>query len=229
MERLPNTLLLMLTAIAFSFAVGVMCGVFSARHQYSIMDSIVTGASLIGYSAPLFWVGQILILVFGVKQGWLPVSGMYDLRASYTGFAKALDVAKHLILPALSLSFWFSAMVIRVTRTKMAEVLQADYIKTASAKGLTEGRVVWGHAFRNAMGPLITVLGLELSAVVMGATVIETIFSWPGTGRLMYDAVIGRDYPLIAGMFFFVSTSIIIVNIIIDILYAVIDPQVCYE
>lgn len=229
MERLPATLLLMLSAIVVSTLIGIVAGAISAYKMHTTTDNIVTIAALIGYSAPLFWIGQILIIVFAVNLRAFPVSGMYDLRLQATGFAKILDVAKHLFLPGLALTFWFSALMTRVTRTKIAEILQSDYIKTARAKGAPEFWVVVKHAFRNATAPILTVLGFELGAVVMGATVVETIFGWPGMGRLMYESILRRDYPLITGIFIFVSLSIILVNIAVDVSYAVLDPQVRYE
>lgn len=229
LERLPATLLLMLPALLIAIAIGVSVGIYCSRHMHTLGDSMMTVLALAGYSVPLFWVGQMLILIFAMKLGWLPVSGMMDLRAGYQGMALVWDVFKHLILPGSCLVFYYSAMIIRVTRTKMAEVMLSDYIKTARAKGLSEGRVIGGHALRNAIAPVITVVGMELGAMIMGATVVETVFSYPGTGRLIYDAVSKRDYPLIAGMFFFISLMVIIANILTDILYAVADPQVRYN
>lgn len=164
-----------------------------------------------------------------MELGLFPVSGITNLRSSATGLARAADVAWHLFLPGLCLVFSYSAMIIRVMRTKMAEVLQSDFIKTARAKGLPESKVIWGHALRNALGPVVTVVGMELATMVMGATVIETVFGYPGTGRLIYTAISNRDYPLISGMFFFISVSVIFANVLVDILYAIIDPQVRYN
>lgn len=229
LERLPATLLLMLPALAIAVILGVSVGMYCSRHMHSVGDSVATVFALAGYSVPLFWVGQMLILIFSMKLGWLPVSGMMDVRANHTGIALVWDVFKHLILPGSCLVFYYSAMILRVMRTKMSEVLQADYIKTARAKGLPENRVIKGHALRNAIAPVITVVGMELGSLVMGATVVESVFGYPGTGRLIYDAVAKRDYPLIAGMFFFISFMVIVVNILVDILYAVIDPQVRYN
>ena len=229
LERIPATLLLLLPALAIAVVLGVSVGVYCSRHMHRLGDNVATVLALAGYSVPLFWVGQMLILIFAMKLDWLPVSGMQDLRANYTGMALVWDVFKHLILPGSCLVFYYSAMILRVTRTKMAEVLQADYIKTARAKGLPEGRVIRGHALRNALAPVITVVGMELGSIVMGATVVESVFGYPGTGRLIYDAVTKRDYPLIAGMFFFISVMVIVANVLVDILYALIDPQVRYN
>ena len=228
-ERLPKTFLLMFTALAISTLVGVFGGVYSARHMYSFGDNAIRVGAMIGYSAPMFWIAQILILVFAVRLGWFPVSGMVSLRDNYEGIQKVLDVAYHMVLPVVTLSFWFSAMMIRVTRTKMADVLQSDYIKTAIAKGASDRRVTFSHAFRNSMAPLVTVLGMEFGSMFMGACVIETIFAWPGTGKLMYNAVVQRDYNLITGLFFVISLSVIIVNIAVDIIYSILDPQIRYD
>ena len=196
---------------------------------FGLGDNVMSVVALAGYSVPLFWIGQMLILIFANTLGWLPVSGLQDLRANHTGLALVWDVFKHLILPGSCLVFYYSAMILRVTRTKMSEVLQMDYIKTARAKGLPERRVIRGHALRNALAPVVTVIGMEMGSLVMGATVVESVFGYPGTGRLLFDAVTKRDYPLIAGMFFFISVTVILANILVDILYAIIDPQVRYN
>lgn len=229
LERLPATALLLLPALTIAVIIGVSVGMYCSRHMHTLGDSLVSVIALAGYSVPLFWIGQMLLLIFSMKLGLLPVSGIKDLRAGYTGMALVWDVFKHLILPGSCLVFYYSAMILRVTRTKMAEVLQADYIKTARAKGLPERRVIRGHALKNALAPVVTVVGMELGSIVMGATVVESVFGYPGTGRLIFDAVAKRDYPLIAGMFFFISVVVIVVNILVDIIYAVIDPQVHYN
>lgn len=229
LERLPATLILMLPALALAVLLGVSVGMYCSQHMHSLGDGVASVLALAGYSVPLFWIGQMLILIFAMRLGWLPVSGMTDVRHNYTGLAHVWDVFRHLVLPGSCLVFYYSAMILRVTRTKMSEVLQADYIKTARAKGLPERRVIHGHALRNALAPVITVVGMELGSMVMGATVVESVFGYPGTGRLIYDAVAKRDYPLIAGMFFFISVMVILANILVDILYAVIDPQVRYN
>lgn len=229
LERLPYTLLLLIPSLLIATIIGVLAGVYCATHMHSTGDSIMTVAALTGYSVPLFWVGQMLILIFAMKLGWFPVSGISDLRSNATGVARIWDVFHHLALPGLCLIFSYSAMIIRVARTKMAEVMQSDFIKTARAKGLPETKVIWGHALRNALAPVVTVVGMELATMVMGATVVETVFGYPGTGRLIYTAISNRDYPLIAGMFFFISVGVILANVLVDILYAVIDPQVRFS
>ncbi len=228
-ERLPKTFLLMFTSLALSAVIGSLTGVYCSRKMYSLGDNAIRVTALVGYSAPMFWIAQVLILVFAVELKWFPVSGMVSLRGNFEGFDRVLDIMYHMVLPVITLSFWFSAMMIRVTRTKMADVLQNDYIKTAVAKGANDRRVTFRHAFRNAMAPLVTVLGMEFGSMFMGACVIETIFAWPGTGKLMYNAICQRDYNLVTGLFFVISISVIVVNIIVDIVYAVLDPQVRYD
>lgn len=229
LERLPATMILLLPALAIACLLGVSIGIYCARHMHNLGDNTFTVLALSGYSVPLFWIGQMLILIFSMKLGLLPVSGMRDLRGPSSGFGLVWDVFKHLILPGSCLVFYYSAMIMRVMRTKMAEVLQSDYIKTARAKGVPERRVLRKHALKNALAPVITVVGMEFGSIVMGATVVETVFAYPGTGRLIFDAVSKRDYPLIAGMFFFIAVMVILANILVDILYAVIDPQVRYN
>ena len=229
LERLPYTLLLLIPSLLIATVIGVSVGVYCATHMHSTGDSVMTVAALTGYSVPLFWVGQMLLLIFAMKLSWFPVSGISDLLSQAQGLAKAWDVFLHLVLPGLSLIFSYSAMIIRVMRTKMAEVLQTDFIKTARAKGLPESKVIWGHGLRNALAPVVTVVGMELATMVMGATVVETVFGYPGTGRLIFTAISNRDYPLIAGMFFFISVGVILANVLVDILYAVLDPQVRYN
>ena len=228
-ERLPKTFLLMFTALTLSTILGTLAGIYCSRRMYTLGDNVIRVFALVGYSAPMFWIAEVLILIFAVQLGWFPVSGMVSLRGNYEGLAKVLDVMYHMVLPVITLSFWFSAMMIRISRTKMADVLQSDYIKTAMAKGASDRRVTYRHAFRNAMAPLVTVVGMEFGSMFMGACVIETIFAWPGTGRLMYNAIVQRDYNLVTGLFLVISISVIVVNIIVDIIYALLDPQVRYE
>jgi peptide/nickel transport system permease protein len=227
-ERMPATLLLMLTGLVFSSIIGVGAGVMSSRRPYSLADNILTGTSLIGYSVPLFWVGQILIITLALGLKLFPVSGMFSLRQELTGMACFLDVLWHLVLPAVTLSVWFLALVTRITRAKMMEVLRQDFIIMARAKGATESRVTWRHALRNALSPIVTVIGFECGGIFMGAVVTETVFGWPGMGRLMYDSIMSRDYPVVTGLFFLISVTVIGVNIIVDIIYSILDPRIRY-
>lgn len=229
LDTLPNTLILMLTSIIFAFVLGVILGISSAKKPYSFVDNLASTVSILGYSIPTFWLGMILILAFSVHLGWLPFLGKSTLGVELSGWAAIIDTIKHLILPAITLGTAYLAIYTRLTRASMLEELRRDYIITAWGKGLDDRRVYYRHAFRNAMLPVITVLGLNLGLMLTGATLTETVFSWPGLGRLVYDSVITRDYPILMGIFVLVSISVILANFVVDILYAVLDPRVRYK
>lgn len=229
MERVPNTLLLMTTSILFAFILGVFLGVTSSKRPYSLIDNLASSVSILGYSMPTFWLGMILIIVFAVKLRWLPSLGMYSLGARLTGWAAFIDTIRHMILPVITLGTVYLAIYTRLTRASMLEELHKDYITTAWAKGLEEKMVYYKHAFRNAMIPVVTILGLNLGLMLMGATLTESIFSWPGLGRLVYDSIITRDYPVLMGIFIIVSITVVLANFIVDILYAILDPRIRYK
>lgn len=229
LESLPNTLLLMLSSILLAFVFGIILGVSSAKKPYSIIDNLASSVSILGYSIPTFWLGMMLIIVFSVNLRWLPFLGMYTLGEELTGWAAFIDRLKHLILPVITLGTAYLAIYTRLTRASMLEELRKDYITTAWGKGLDDRRVYYRHAFRNAMLPVITVLGLNIGLMLTGATLTETVFSWPGLGRLVYDSVITRDYPILMGIFIIVSITVVLTNFIVDILYAVLDPRVRYK
>ena len=216
-SRLPVTLQLTLMAMLFSTSVGVVAGVISAVYRGSAYDYLTLTVAVIGYCSPNFWLALVLIIVFSVKLGWLPVLGKQSLNPRY------------LILPTLSLSAPLIAIIARLTRSGLLEVIHEDYIRTARAKGLRERVVIFRHALRNALIPVVTVLGLQLGGLLGGTVVVETIFSWPGMGWLMYTAVIQRDYPVVQGVVIFYSAAFMLVTLIVDLLYAVLDPRVTYE
>lgn len=226
LDRVPATLLLMIVTILFSTLVGVILGVVSSRRQYSKTDNLVTLISLIGYSIPVFWLGQILLIGFSLKLPLFPAQGMQSLRETYTGIAYVIDVLHHLVLPAFALGLSYLAMNTRFTRASMLEVLGQDYVRTARAKGLSERRVIYKHALRNALLPLVTLTGLNFGFLLAGAVLTETVFAWPGLGRLMYDSIYTRDYPVLMGMLIFISAMVIVVNLITDIFYSVLDPRI---
>ncbi|MBX3011522.1 MAG: ABC transporter permease [Caldilineaceae bacterium] len=231
-ERIPNTLLLVGVAFGLTLLVAIPLGAFSARRQYSWFDYLVTTLTFAGQSAPIYWIGLMLIIIFYV---WLdnpftggpllPVGGMYTLGGSRT----VGDLLWHMILPVGTLSLAWVAWYSRFFRASMLEVLHADYIRTAHAKGLREGQVTYVHAFRNAIMPLVTMIALDLPTMFAGALFIETIFSWPGMGRLFWDAARGRDYPVLLGVILINAVLIVIANLIADLLYAWIDPKVRYN
>jgi len=225
-ERLPATLLLTGCAFLLSLAAGVALGVWSARKVGSWTDSAITTGALLFYATPIFWAGLLLVLVFSVKLDWLPAYGMATIGGTLTGAAAALDVARHAILPVLTLSLFYMAIYARLTRASMLEVSQMDFVKTARAKGLTEHEVMYRHVLRNALLPVITYAGIHAGGLVGGSIVVETIFAWPGVGRLAFEAVSQRDYPVLLGIFLVISVLVVIINLLTDVLYAVIDPRI---
>jgi peptide/nickel transport system permease protein len=227
--RLPPTLLLMGVSLILSTVVGVWLGVVCARRPRSGVERSVLVATLLGYGCPAFWLGQLLVLLFAVRLGWFPVLGMVNARADYEGLDLAADIARHLALPVATLSLLHLALVTRLTRTGLREEMGKDYVRTARAKGLPTPRVVNGHALRNALLPVVTVVGADIGTLFTGAVLTEIVFAWPGLGRLLYDSTLNRDYPLLMGIFLLVGTSVILTNIVTDVAYAVLDPRVKYE
>jgi peptide/nickel transport system permease protein len=229
LERFPATLLLMLSQYVLSIVLGIALGVYSARRPHSAMDAAITVFSLASFAIPVFWLGQMMILGFGYYLDWFPIQGMRNLRAGYKGWAEVLDIAYHMVLPVLTLSLLNLALILRLTRGSMLQVIGQEYIKVARAKGLGEFAVLVKHALRNALLPVVTVIGLEFRGLIAGAVLTETVFAWPGLGRLTFQAIAARDYPLLMGMFIFISVLVVISNLITDILYAVLDPRIRYQ
>ena len=229
LDRLPATLLLMASQLVFSISLGVGLGVLSARRPNSLLDNSITVFSLASFAIPVFWLGQLLILGFGYHLDWLPIQGMVDLRAGYTGFDLVLDVARHMVLPVLTLTLYNLALILRLTRGSLLEIVGQEYVKVARAKGLSENTVMIKHALRNALLPVVTVIGLEFRALIAGAVLTETVFAWPGLGRLTFDAINARDYPLLMGMFIFISVLVAVGNLVTDLAYALLDPRIRYQ
>jgi peptide/nickel transport system permease protein len=226
LDRVPATLLLMSAALLYATLLGAFFGVISSRRQYSRADNAFTLVSLVGYSMPVFWLGQILLILFSLKLPLFPAQGMESLREGYTGFARGLDILHHLALPAFTLGLGYLAVDVRFTRASMLEVMSQDYIRTARAKGLSERAVFYKHALRNALIPLVTITGLNFGFLLAGAVLTETVYAWPGLGRLMYDSIYTRDYPVLMGMFVVISVMVIVVNLLTDILYSILDPRI---
>lgn len=224
-ERAGATALLTLTALAFASTLGVALGVLAARRPFSALDSLVSGGSVVGFSVPVFWLGQLLILIFAVVLGWLPAQGMESVRERYEGLARVGDVALHLLLPAFALSLRFLGMTARLARSSMLEVLGRDYIRSAQAKGAGEVRVLVRHALPNAVLPVLTLVGYNLGFVLAGSALVETVFGWPGMGRLLYDSVFARDSPVLLGIMVTVSVTVVAANLLTDLLYAYVDPR----
>ena len=224
--RLWPTFLLVGTAVSFAIVLGVLVGVFTARRPESPVSHGVTVFSLTGYSMPVFWTGLLLVIMFASNVQWFPVSGMRDVRLEGNWLEEWIDVAHHLVLPAITLGVIYLAQYSRLSRASMLEVLQSDYVRTARAKGLAERRVVYKHALRNAVIPVVTVAGLQFGQMLSGALLVETVFNWPGLGRLAADSVFQRDAPVLLGILILSSTLVVIINILTDIVYRLIDPRI---
>lgn len=226
LDRLPATLLLTGSAFFISIGLGILAGAMAAVRVGSWADTAITTLALLFYATPLFWVALMGILLFSVQLGWLPAFGMETVGGGYTGFARWLDIAHHLVLPALTLGLFFTAIYTRMARASMLETAGEDFVKTARAKGLTEGKITRRHVMRNAMLPVVTLAGLQAGQIVGGAVLTETVFAWPGIGRLMFDALLQRDYNLLLGVFLISSAMVLLFNLITDLIYLVVDPRI---
>jgi peptide/nickel transport system permease protein len=225
-ERLPATLLLSLSAFVISLVLGVTAGALASARQGKWSDTIISLVALIFYATPLFWLALMGVLLFSVQLGWLPGFGYETVGANFTGLRRSFDILVHLILPAITLGFFFMAVYARMTRAAMLEVGQLDFIKTAKAKGLRPGLIQRRHVLRNALLPVVTLAGLQAGQLVGGAVLIETVFAWPGIGRLMFDALSQRDYNLLLGVFVVSAAMVLFFNIITDVLYRLVDPRI---
>lgn len=226
LSRVPATLLLMSTALVISTVLGVWLALVASRHADRPADHAITVLTLLGDALPAFWLGQLLVLLFAVWLGWLPVQGMTSARGSPPGLAAVIDLARHLILPACTLGLLQLTLTTRVARTALREAMREDYVRTASAKGLPAGVVLRRHALPNALLPVVTVVGSHVGTMLAGATLTEIIFAWPGVGRLLYDASLARDYPLLLAIFLLASAAVILGNLATDLAYTRIDPRV---
>ena len=225
-QRLPATLLLTISAFVISLVLGVIAGVLAASKQGTWWDTVISTLALLFYATPLFWVALMASLLFSVVLGWLPGFGYETIGANYTGLARALDIGKHLILPATTLGLFFMAVYMRMTRASMLEMSRLDFVKTARAKGLSNGVIQRRHVLRNALLPVITLAGLQAGQIVGGAVLTETVFAWPGIGRLLFEAISQRDYSVLLGVFFVSAAMVLLFNLITDILYVVVDPRI---
>jgi peptide/nickel transport system permease protein len=241
--RFPATFELSVCALFVALIVGLPAGIISATKRNSPIDNMAMVGSLLGISMPIFWLGLMLNWVFAVQLGWLPsvtrldsnielqrITNLIIVDSILTGNAEALlNGIQHLILPAIALGTIPMAIIARMTRSAMLEVLEQDYIRTARAKGLIERVVTVRHALRNALLPVITILGLQVGVLLSGAVLTETIFAWPGIGRWLYLSILSRDYPIVQGMALFITTLFLVVNLLVDISYALVDPRIRYE
>jgi peptide/nickel transport system permease protein len=226
LQHFPVTLLLTCLAMFTASALGILLGVVAADRRDTPIDTIVGGVSLLGFSIPIFWLGQLLVLLFAVTLDLLPAGGMNSARVTYHGFDHIMDVALHLVLPVTTLMLFETAMITRFTRTAMIEALGKEYVTVAYAKGASHRRVLWRHALPNALVTSVTVIGLEFGVLLAGAVVTEIIYGLPGLGRLFFDSIFRRDFQLMTGCFIFASAAVVVVNIITDIVVAALDPRV---
>ena len=224
-SRLGATLLLGGAALAFAAIGGVALGILAAVRRGGILDGLVATLSLLAYSIPVFWLGQLLIALLAVRLHWLPAGGMH----SAVGNAGAVDLVRHLVLPSLTLGALLLALVVRVTRAAMIDALQEEYVRAARARGLPEWRVVLRHALPNALRPTVTVLTGDLGVVLTGAVLVETVFVWPGLGRLLYDSVLSRDTPTLVGVLLLSASVIFSANLLADVIYRLLDPRVRFR
>jgi peptide/nickel transport system permease protein len=225
-DRLPATLLLVATSIVIALAIGIAAGTVMALNARKAKDRVISGLTLVFYSVPSFWVGLMLIIVFSVQLGWLPTGGAQTIGSRASGLSFLFERARYLLLPALSLALYYVAIYARLTRSTVIEMRRQDYVRTAVAKGLTHRQVTLRHVLRNALIPVTTLAGVHIAGILGGAVVIETVFSWPGMGRLTYEAINARDYVLLLGILLVSALVVIAANILVDLLHRVLDPRI---
>lgn len=224
--RLPATLLLMGASIGLAAVLGVAAGFVAARNAGRVTDTVISAIALLFYATPVFWIGLMLIVVFSVWLDLLPVGGMTAVEAGHTGLALVADVVRHMILPSVTLGLFYLAVYARLTRAAMLEVVTQDYVRTAVAKGVRPRRIAFRHVLRNALLPIVTMLGIQIGSVLGGAVLVETIFSWPGLGRLAFEALFQRDLNLLLGILLCSSIVVVVVNLLVDMLYTTLDPRI---
>ncbi|MBK0399521.1 ABC transporter permease [Limibaculum sp. M0105] len=225
-DRLGPTLILMVTTILLAVGFGILLGLLAATGLNTWRDNVISILALVSYATPLFWVGLMLIVVFSINLGWFPTSGMETIAAFHTGWARVLDIAHHLVLPAITLSLFYLALYTRLMRASMLEQAGMDYVITARAKGLSERRITFRHVLRNALLPVVTMAGVQVSSLIGGSVIVETVFGWPGLGQLAFESLFARDLNLLMGIFFLSAVLVLIVNLIVDILYTLLDPRI---
>jgi peptide/nickel transport system permease protein len=226
LERLPVTLLLMGTSLCFAFAAGMALGVLAARRANQWPDALISTLGLIFYATPSFWFGMMGIVVFSIRLAWLPSGGFEEIGSGHTGLARVADIAWHLVLPVTTLALIFLATYLRIMRASMLEVLSLDFVRTARAKGLSQTGVLLRHVLRNALLPGLTLIGLQAGTMLGGSVVVESVFNLPGLGRLAYESVVQRDLNTLLGIVFVSALLVILVNFVVDLLYAKLDPRI---
>jgi peptide/nickel transport system permease protein len=228
-SRLGNTVLLSLTAIVLSTILGISLGIFTARRRNGAVDTAASVTSFILLSMPVFFLGMLMIKIFAVNLRLFPISGMVTVHRNYRGLEKTMDIIRHMVLPALILGLYYAVTMFRYTRSSVFDVLRADYVRAARAHGIPERIVLYRHTLKNAMIPIVTVLSLQIPSLLSGALITETVFLWPGVGRLSYEAVNHRDYPLVMGILLIMACITLVSNLTADITYAAIDQRITFD
>jgi peptide/nickel transport system permease protein len=226
LDRFIPTLLLMTSTILLAVGFGIVLGLIAASGLNTWRDTVISIFALITYATPLFWVGLMLIVVFSLKLGWFPTSGMENFAMFYEGWDRVVDIAHHLVLPTITLSLFYLALYTRLMRASMLEQAGQDYVTTARAKGLTERRIVFVHVLRNAILPVVTMAGVQVGALIGGSVIVESVFAWPGLGMLAFEALFARDLNLLLGIFLLSAVLVVAINLIVDIIYSTLDPRI---
>jgi peptide/nickel transport system permease protein len=216
----------MVTTLVASVATGIVLGLLAAARAGSWRDTLISILALVSYATPLFWLGLMLIVVFSLKLDWLPTSGMETVAAFHGGWARVVDIARHLVLPTLTLSPFYMALYVRLMRAAMLEQAGMDYVTTARAKGLSETRITLSHVLRNAVLPVVTMAGVQVGSLLGGSIVVESVFAWPGLGLLAFQSLFARDFNLLLGIFFLSACLVVAVNLVVDVVYTVLDPRI---
>ena len=224
--RLPATLLLMASGLVVAVTLGAWLGVMASRKVNSLRDNLISLFAMLAFATPVFWMGLMMIVLFSVHLGWLPSSGMESIAAGHQGLTRMLDIARHMVMPVATLSLFYVALYTRIMRASMLEVFNQDYVTTARAKGLSEGRITYRHVLRNALLPVVTLVGVQIGGMLGGSVLVETVFSWPGLGRLAFEAVFQRDINLLLGILLLCSVVVIVANIVVDLAYTWLDPRI---
>ena len=224
--RMTATLVLMAGALVLAVTIGTALGVVASRKVNSVRDNLISVLAMLAFATPVFWLGLMMIVLFSVRLGWLPSNGMETIAAGHAGLTRLLDIGRHMVMPVSTLALFYVALYTRVMRASMLEVFNQDYVTTARAKGLSERRIVLKHVVRNALLPVVTLFGVQLGTMLGGSVLVETVFSWPGLGRLAFEAVAQRDINLLLGILLLCSFLVIAANILVDLAYARLDPRI---
>jgi len=226
LERLGPTLLLMVTTLILSVGVGILLGLLAATRVNSWRDSLISVLAIVSYATPLFWVGLMLIVLFSIHLDMLPANGMEDIVKFYEGWDRVVDIAHHLVLPAITLSLFYLALYTRLMRAAVLEQYGMDYVVTARAKGASERRVTYRHVFKNAILPIVTMAGFQVGSLLGGSVVVESVFGWPGLGLLAFQTLFARDFNLLLGIFFMSACLVVVINLVVDLIYTYLDPRI---